>query len=111
MAAGFAVTKEPATDLFARRFHDAGFSVLAFDYRGIGESGGQPRQVQRIRDQPAAWQADWQAAITFAAALPEVDPVRLAIWSFSASGGQVFRWRHATGGWPPPSRRRPPPTR
>jgi dienelactone hydrolase len=35
--------------------------------------------------------ADWQAAITFAAALPEVDPVRLAIWSFSASGGQVFQ--------------------
>jgi hypothetical protein len=86
-AAGFAVTKEPATDLFARRFHDAGFSALAFDYRGIGQSGGQPRQVQRIRDQLA----DWQAAITFAAALPEAGPVRLAIWSFSASGGQVFQ--------------------
>ena len=55
-AAGFAVTKEPTTDLFARRFHDAGFSVLAFDYRGIGESGGQPRQVQHIRDQLADWQ-------------------------------------------------------
>ena len=40
MAGGFAVTKEPATDLFARRFHDAGFSVVAFDYRRIGESGG-----------------------------------------------------------------------
>ena len=69
------MTKERATDLFARRFHDAGFSVLAFGYRGIGESGGQPRQVLRIRDQLA----DWQAAITSAAALPEVAPVRLAI--------------------------------
>jgi predicted alpha/beta hydrolase len=33
MAGGFAVTKEPGTDMFARRFHEAGFSVLAFDYR------------------------------------------------------------------------------
>ena len=39
MAGGFAVPKEPATDLFAARFHEAGFSVLAFDYRRLGESG------------------------------------------------------------------------
>src|SRR5215831_16997333 len=87
MAGGFAVTKEPATDRFARRFNDAGFSVLAFDYRRIGESAGQPRQVQPVRDQLA----DWQAAIAFAATLPEVDPARLAAWGFSAAGGHVFR--------------------
>jgi alpha-beta hydrolase superfamily lysophospholipase len=86
MAGGFAVTKEPATDRFARRFNDAGFSVLAFDYRRIGESGGQPRQVQPVRDQLA----DWRAAIAFAATLPEVDPARLAAWGFSAAGGHVF---------------------
>ena len=63
MAGGGAVTKEPGTDPFARRFHDAGFAVLAFDYRRLGESGGQPRQVVAIRDQLA----DWQAAIDFAA--------------------------------------------
>jgi uncharacterized protein len=86
MAGGFAVTKEPGTDLFARRFHEAGFSVLAFDYRHLGESGGQPRQVVRVREQLA----DWSAAIGFAATLPGVDPGRLAIWAFSASGGYVF---------------------
>jgi fermentation-respiration switch protein FrsA (DUF1100 family) len=86
MAGGFAVTKEPGTDLFARRFHDAGFAVLAFDYRRLGESGGQPRQVVRVRDQLA----DWQAAIGFAPNLPDVDPARLAIWSFSLSGGHIF---------------------
>ena len=86
MAGGFAVTKEPGTDLFAKRFHEAGFSVLAFDYRHLGESGGQPRQVVRIREQ----QADWSAAIGFAAGLPEVDPARIAVWAFSASGGYVF---------------------
>jgi fermentation-respiration switch protein FrsA (DUF1100 family) len=87
MAGGFAVTKEPATDLFARRFHDAGFAVLAFDYRRIGESGGQPRQVLPVGDQLA----DWQAAVAFAPTLPGVDPTRLAVWGFSASGGHVFR--------------------
>lgn len=73
-------------DLFAKRFHDAGFGVLAFDYRRLGESGGLPRQVVRIADQLA----DWQAAIEFAPTLPDVDPRKIAIWGFSASGGYVF---------------------
>jgi uncharacterized protein len=87
MAGGFAVTKEPGTDLFARRFHDAGFTVLAFDYRHLGASGGQPRLVVHIGEQLA----DWQAAIGFAATLPGVDERRLAAWGFSVSGGHIFR--------------------
>jgi pimeloyl-ACP methyl ester carboxylesterase len=86
MAAGGGVTKEPGTDPFAQRFHDAGFSVLAFDYRRLGESGGRPRQVIRIKDQLA----DWRAATAFASTLPGVDPARIAIWGFSLSGGHVF---------------------
>jgi uncharacterized protein len=87
MAGGFAVTKEPATDKFARQFSDAGYTVLAFDYRRLGESGGQPRLVQPVGDMLA----DWDAAIEFARALPGVDPQRLVIWGFSASGGHIFR--------------------
>jgi fermentation-respiration switch protein FrsA (DUF1100 family) len=87
MAGGFAVTKEPATDKFARRFSESGFTVLAFDYRRLGESGGQPRLVQPVRDMLA----DWQAAIGCARTLPGVDPARVAVWGFSASGGHVFR--------------------
>jgi predicted alpha/beta hydrolase len=45
MAGGTAVTKEPGTDRFAERFSDAGFTVVAFDFRHLGESGGEPRQV------------------------------------------------------------------
>jgi uncharacterized protein len=86
MAGGFAVPKEPATDQFAKRFHDAGFSVLAFDYRRLGESAGQPRLVLPVGNQLA----DWQAAITFAATLPGVDADKVAIWAFSASGGYVL---------------------
>ncbi|HEY2795493.1 MAG TPA: alpha/beta hydrolase, partial [Micromonosporaceae bacterium] len=87
MTGGYAVTRGPGTDRFARRFQDAGFSVLAFDYRRLGDSGGAPRQVIRLRDQLA----DWDAAIGFARTLPGVDPARIAIWSFSLSGGHIFR--------------------
>lgn len=94
MAGGFAVPKEPGTDRFAQRFHAAGFTVLAFDYRRIGESGGQPRQVLPIADQLA----DWQAAIAFARTLPDVDPAKIALWAFSASGGQLFHVAARTPG-------------
>ena len=87
MTGGLGVPKEPGTDLFARRFHAAGFTVLAFDYRHLGGSGGQPRQVQRTAEQLA----DWRAAIACARTLPGVDPDRVAAWSFSAPGGLMFR--------------------
>ncbi|MEU5056066.1 alpha/beta hydrolase [Streptomyces sp. NPDC001939] len=87
MAPGGGVTKEPGTDPFAARFHGAGFSVLAFDYRRFGESGGAPRQILDVKEQLA----DWRAAIACAAALPEVDPARVAAWGFSASGGHIFQ--------------------
>lgn len=87
MAGGFGLARSPATDRFAARFHAAGFSVLAFDYRHLGGSDGMPRQVVRIREQLA----DWRAAVTTAAALPEVDPARIAAWGFSLSGGHVLR--------------------
>jgi hypothetical protein len=61
--------------------------VLAFDYRRLGESGGKPRLVLPVADQLA----DWHAAISFACGLSEVDPARLAIWGFSASGGHVLK--------------------
>jgi uncharacterized protein len=86
MAAGLGVIKEAGTDRFANRFHDSGYSVLAFDYRRLGESGGTPRQLVRIGDQLA----DWQAAIRFASTLPGVDSDKLSIWGFSVSGGHVF---------------------
>jgi pimeloyl-ACP methyl ester carboxylesterase len=85
MTGGFAVTKEPGTDRFAERFNAAGFSVLAFDHRNFGESGGEPRQVARIPHQLD----DWRAAIAYAAALPGVE--RVAIWAFSLPGGYIVQ--------------------
>jgi uncharacterized protein len=87
MAGGLGVTKEPGTDRFASRFQEAGFSVLAFDHRGFGESGGTPRQVASLRNQLT----DWRSAFTAAKRLPEVDPARVALWGFSTGGGHVVR--------------------
>lgn len=85
MTGGFGVTKEPGTDRFAERFAAAGFDVLAFDHRGFGASGGEPRQVARIGDQLD----DWRAAIAYAATLPGVE--RVAIWAFSLPGGYIVQ--------------------
>lgn len=87
MAGGLGVTKEPATDPLARKLHEAGFTVLAFDFRRLGESEGQPRQIVRMGEQLA----DLRAAIAFARTLPRVDPTKVAVWGFSLSGGHVFR--------------------
>ncbi|HEY9291460.1 MAG TPA: alpha/beta hydrolase [Microlunatus sp.] len=94
MAAGAGVAKEPGTDRFAERFQKDGFSVLAFDFRYVGESGGAPRQIVRIGDQVA----DWTAAIGYAATLPEVDPERIAGWGFSLAAGHLFRVAARTPG-------------
>ncbi len=87
MAGGAGVTKEPATDRFAARFHAAGYSVLAFDYRHFGASGGTPRQVLRIREQLA----DWEAAVECAASLPGVADGQVAGWGFSLAAGHLLR--------------------
>lgn len=87
MAGGFAVPKGPGTDRFARRFQDAGFHVLAFDFRGLGESGEGSCPVVS----PAGQLADWKAALAFAPTLPGVDASALALWGFSAAGGQILQ--------------------
>jgi pimeloyl-ACP methyl ester carboxylesterase len=87
MAAGLGLPRSPATDRFASRFHAAGHSVVAFDYRHLGDSGGTPRLVAPLRGQLA----DWRAAVAAAAALPEVHADRIVLWGFSVSGGHVVR--------------------
>ncbi|WP_091182661.1 alpha/beta hydrolase [Microlunatus flavus] len=87
MATGAAVTKEPGTDPYAADFQAAGHAVLAFDYRGFGESAGWPRQVLSVNRQVD----DLTAAIDFAAGLPGVEKDKIVAWGSSLGGGHVLR--------------------
>ena len=86
MGHGLGGTKDIILESFALRYQDAGFAVLAFDYRHFGESDGEPRQL--------IWNPyqmeDWSAAITYARGLKEIDPAKIALWGTSHSGGHVI---------------------
>jgi dienelactone hydrolase len=83
---GFAGVKEARLDAFAERFADAGFACLVFDYRHLGASSGQPRQLIDLNRH----RADWRAAIAYARGRSDVDPARIALWGTSLGGGLVL---------------------
>ncbi|NIO03529.1 MAG: alpha/beta fold hydrolase [Proteobacteria bacterium] len=86
MGHGFGGIKDMGLEPYAIRYQEAGFAVLAFDYRHFGESDGEPRQLVWIPYQLE----DWLAAITYARGLKEIDPARIALWGTSMSGGHVI---------------------
>jgi len=71
---------------YAVHYQEAGFAVLAFDYRHFGSSGGEPRQLVWI---PYQLQ-DYAVAVEYARGLKEIDPDRIALWGTSGSGGHVI---------------------
>lgn len=86
MAHGFGGTRDAGLEPYARKFAEAGYVVLLFDYRHFGASDGEPRQLFSVKRQLQ----DWASAITFARSLPGVDPARIALWGTSFSGGHVI---------------------
>lgn len=86
MAHGLGGTRDAALEPYAERFAEAGFFVVLFDYRFLGASDGEPRQVVSIEAQLD----DWRAAIAFARTLPDVDASRIGLWGCSLSGGHVI---------------------
>lgn len=83
---GLGATREMRLDAFAERFASAGIAALAFTYRHFGDSGGQPRQLLSIKRQLA----DWDAAIAYVKARPEIDGSRVAVWGSSFGGGHAI---------------------
>jgi fermentation-respiration switch protein FrsA (DUF1100 family) len=79
---GFSAVKEQYLDSYASRFAAAGFAVLVFDYRFLGESEGEPRG----RIIPHEQHDDLRAALDWLTARPEVDAARVGIWGTSYSG-------------------------
>jgi fermentation-respiration switch protein FrsA (DUF1100 family) len=93
MAHGLAAVKEMRLDAYAERFAAAGLHVLVFDYRHFGASDGEPRQLLDVRRQLQ----DWESAVSYARARPEVDASRIALWGSSFSGGHVLEVARRVG--------------
>lgn len=91
MAHGFSGTMDWIVPDFAERFASGGLAVLIFDYRHLGASGGEPRQLISTRRQ----RADLRRAVAFARSCEGVDPDRIALWGTSLGGSHVVA--HAAG--------------
>jgi uncharacterized protein len=85
MAHGFSLTRHDGLAAYAKRLAEAGIATLVFDHRYLGDSGGEPRQRFRKRDQLQ----DWRSAVACARTLDGVDPERIVLWGFSFSGGHA----------------------
>ncbi len=86
MANGFSLTRHDGLPAYAERFAAAGYRVLLFDHRFLGESGGEPRQRFRAADQ----QEDWRNAIAYAAGREGVDAGGIVLWGYSFAAGHVI---------------------
>ena len=86
MAHGFAAIRALRLDAYAARFAEAGYAVVVFDYRGWGDSAGEPRRVLDI----GAQQQDWRAGIAYARSLDGVDTSRVVAWGSSFGGGHAL---------------------
>jgi pimeloyl-ACP methyl ester carboxylesterase len=86
MGHGFGAERTFGLPTYARRFAERGLATYLFDYRGFGDSDGEPRNYVDARRHLA----DWRAAVVHVRALHEVDGTRLALWGTSYSGGHVI---------------------
>ncbi len=86
MANGFSLTRHDGLPAYAERFAAAGFAVLLFDHRNLGDSGGALRQRFRASEQ----QEDWRNAIAYAAGREEVEPGGIVLWGYSFAGGHAL---------------------
>ena len=86
MGHGLGGTRALGLEAYALRYQEAGFAALAFDYRHLGESEGEPRQLVWIPNQ----KQDWAAAVDYARGIEEIDAERIALWGTSLSGGHVI---------------------
>lgn len=81
---GFQGLKVIHPERFARALTPLGYAVLAFDYRGFGESEGE-----RGRLVPQDWAEDIRAAVGMMSTVPEVDAGRIALIGWGLGGGVV----------------------
>jgi pimeloyl-ACP methyl ester carboxylesterase len=72
---------------YEQHFADAGIATLAFDYRNMGASDGEPRQrivMRRLRQ-------DVVSALGFVREQPSIDAKRVGLWGTSLGSMHVVR--------------------
>jgi uncharacterized protein len=80
--------KEQVTGTYAARLAEAGYVTLAFDHRGFGESGGEPRQ----HEDSAGKLADLRDAVSLLRGRPGVDPERIAVCGICLGTAYALRF-------------------
>lgn len=85
-ANGWGMTTGGDLEDYAAATVNRGFAALTFDFRGLGRSGGLPRQEL----DPQRQIEDFRAAISYVRSRPDVDRQRIGIWGTSYAGGHVL---------------------
>jgi uncharacterized protein len=80
------MTRRDGAPRFAEHFAASGVGALVVDFRHLGDSVGEPRQLIDFERQCA----DLRAAVAFARSVDGLDPCRIALWGFSLGGGIVL---------------------
>jgi len=86
MANAITATKEMVLPAYAERLAAAGYACLAFDFRFLGESEGEPRGQIFAAEQIE----DLRNAISWLSVQPEVDANRIGAWGASFGGAHVL---------------------
>ena len=86
MANAITATKEMVLPAYAEQFAAAGFAALAFDFRFLGESGGEPRGQLFASEQIE----DLRNAVSWLSLQPEVDANQIGAWGASFGGAHVL---------------------
>ncbi|WP_179472594.1 alpha/beta hydrolase [Mycolicibacterium vinylchloridicum] len=76
---GFGANHTMSLEQYEQHFCQAGIATLACDYRGLGASGGYPRQRLSLRRH----RQDVAAAFEFLTGLPDIDAGRVGLWGTS----------------------------
>ncbi|KAA1067524.1 hypothetical protein PGT21_008194 [Puccinia graminis f. sp. tritici] len=95
MANGLALPRSAGLPHIAARFAAAGYTVLVFDFRHLGDSTGQPRQLVS----PVTQLEDYITVIRFVTdpdthaqfLSPKIPSSKVVLWGWSNSGGHVAK--------------------
>lgn len=93
LAHGLAGRRDWRLPEIAERFGRHGVAALVFDYRGFGDSDGDPRRVVS----PSRQRTDLRAALDHARSLDAVDGTRVALWGTGFGAGHALSLAAADG--------------